>query len=178
MFYNLIINFLCFVLIYLWSSPFFFPFLSFPSLLLPPDHCSSVKRWFIKDCALLAPCPACAQVVEVAGMPEHLLEECDMKELYVSCDVTGELSLFIHLFIYSIFLYVFVCAYMCMIIIVILTLPLPSLRMYHITSLVFYLPVKYLHVIYSVYIRFLPAYFFSRIFTFLVHHCFLSVCNY
>jgi hypothetical protein len=44
----------------------------------------------IQDCALLAPCPACAQVVEVAGMPEHLLDECDQKVNYVSCDVTGE----------------------------------------------------------------------------------------
>jgi hypothetical protein len=43
-----------------------------------------------QDCALLAPCPACAQVVEVAGMPEHLLDECDQKANYVSCDVTGE----------------------------------------------------------------------------------------
>jgi hypothetical protein len=41
------------------------------------------------DCALLAPCPACAQVVEVAGLPEHLLDECDQKASFVPCDVTG-----------------------------------------------------------------------------------------
>ena len=43
-----------------------------------------------QDCALLAPCPACAQVVEVAGMPEHLLDECDQKESFELCDVTGD----------------------------------------------------------------------------------------
>jgi centrosomal protein CEP104 len=43
-----------------------------------------------KDCALLAPCPACAQVVEVAGLPEHLLDECDQKASFVPCDVTGK----------------------------------------------------------------------------------------
>lgn len=43
-----------------------------------------------QDCALLAPCPACAQVVEVAGLPEHLLDECDQKASFVPCDVTGK----------------------------------------------------------------------------------------
>mgnify|MGYP006077091709 CR=1 FL=1 len=42
-----------------------------------------------KDCVLLAPCPACAQVVEVAGMADHLLDECEHKAKYMSCDVTG-----------------------------------------------------------------------------------------
>jgi len=42
-----------------------------------------------KDCAMLAPCPACAQVVEVAGLPEHLLDECEHKGQYVSCDTTA-----------------------------------------------------------------------------------------
>ena len=55
------------------------------------------KKWdedaldmhYWKECALLAPCPACAQVVEIAGMADHLLEECEHKAKYVSCDVTG-----------------------------------------------------------------------------------------
>lgn len=42
-----------------------------------------------KDCALLAPCPACAQVVEVAGMADHLLDECEHKEEYTTCATTG-----------------------------------------------------------------------------------------
>ena len=42
-----------------------------------------------KDCALLAPCPACAQVVEVAGMADHLLDECEHKDEYTSCATTG-----------------------------------------------------------------------------------------
>ena len=46
-----------------------------------------------KSCPLLSPCPACAQVVEIAGLPEHLLEECEKKVDYVSCDVTGKQSI-------------------------------------------------------------------------------------
>jgi len=42
-----------------------------------------------KDCAMLAPCPACAQVVEVAGLPEHLLDECEHRESYTCCQTTG-----------------------------------------------------------------------------------------
>ena len=42
-----------------------------------------------KDCPLLAPCLACAQVVEVAGMADHLLEECEHKGQYKSCNITG-----------------------------------------------------------------------------------------
>jgi centrosomal protein CEP104 len=42
-----------------------------------------------KDCPLLAPCPACAQVVEIAGLPEHLLDECEQKESFIPCDKTG-----------------------------------------------------------------------------------------
>ena len=42
-----------------------------------------------KDCALLSACPSCSQVVEIAGLPEHLLEECDQKESYALCQVTG-----------------------------------------------------------------------------------------
>jgi centrosomal protein CEP104 len=42
-----------------------------------------------KDCPLLAPCPACAQIVEIAGLPEHLLEECEHKQNFESCDTTG-----------------------------------------------------------------------------------------
>ena len=42
-----------------------------------------------QDCAMLVPCPACAQVVEVAGLPEHLLGECEYKEAFVHCNKTG-----------------------------------------------------------------------------------------
>jgi centrosomal protein CEP104 len=46
-----------------------------------------VHYW--KDCPLLISCPSCAQIVEIAGLPEHLLDECDEKDQYVPCDVTG-----------------------------------------------------------------------------------------
>jgi len=42
-----------------------------------------------KDCPVLAPCPACAQVVEVAGLPEHLLRECEYHDAFVHCKTTG-----------------------------------------------------------------------------------------
>lgn len=45
---------------------------------------------FWKSCPLLTPCPACAQVVEIAGLPEHLLDECEHKIDYVPCDSTGK----------------------------------------------------------------------------------------
>lgn len=47
-----------------------------------------VHYW--KDCPLLISCPSCAQIVEIAGLPEHLLDECDEKETYVPCETTGE----------------------------------------------------------------------------------------
>jgi centrosomal protein CEP104 len=47
-----------------------------------------VHYW--KDCPLLISCPSCAQIVEIAGLPEHLLDECDEKDQYVPCDVTGK----------------------------------------------------------------------------------------
>lgn len=42
-----------------------------------------------KDCPLLAPCPACAQVLEVAGLTDHLLDECEHKDSYLHCRTTG-----------------------------------------------------------------------------------------
>jgi centrosomal protein CEP104 len=42
-----------------------------------------------KDCPLLSPCEACAQVVEIAGMADHLLEECEHKGEFRSCETTG-----------------------------------------------------------------------------------------
>ena len=42
-----------------------------------------------KDCPLLCPCPACAQVVEIAGLPDHLLSECEFKAKFATCEVTG-----------------------------------------------------------------------------------------
>lgn len=49
----------------------------------------SLDLHYWKDCPLLAPCPACAQVVEIAGLPEHLLDECEQKANFTSCTVTG-----------------------------------------------------------------------------------------
>jgi hypothetical protein len=43
-----------------------------------------------KDCPLLIPCPSCAQIVEIAGLPEHLLDECESKQEYIACDITGK----------------------------------------------------------------------------------------
>ena len=89
------------ILMYCAFHPFFLTSYIPPNLLLlhhhhlplPHSH-PSITQWHTQDCALLAPCPACAQVVEVAGMPEHLLDECDQKDLYVSCDVTGKILSF------------------------------------------------------------------------------------
>merc|ERR1711871_1784574 len=50
-----------------------------------------------KECPLLCPCPACAQVVEIAGLPDHLLTECEQKSNFVTCEVTG-LAIRIHEF--------------------------------------------------------------------------------
>jgi centrosomal protein CEP104 len=41
------------------------------------------------DCPHLTACPACAQVVEIAGLPQHLLEECENKDNYRPCEKTG-----------------------------------------------------------------------------------------
>lgn len=46
-----------------------------------------VHYW--KDCPLLISCPSCAQIVEIAGLPEHLLDECESKSSYAPCDITG-----------------------------------------------------------------------------------------
>lgn len=59
----------------------------------------SDKKWsendldlhYWKDCPLLISCPSCAQIVEIAGLPEHLLDECEAKDDYLPCDITGEL---------------------------------------------------------------------------------------
>lgn len=42
-----------------------------------------------RDCPLLAACPGCTQIVEIASLPDHQLDECDQKNSYVPCDVTG-----------------------------------------------------------------------------------------
>lgn len=46
-----------------------------------------VHYW--RDCPLLSACPACSQVVEIAGLPEHLLQECEAKDGYQLCETTG-----------------------------------------------------------------------------------------
>jgi centrosomal protein CEP104 len=50
---------------------------------------SELDLHYWKDCPLLISCPSCAQIVEIAGLPEHLLDECDSKSNYVPCDITG-----------------------------------------------------------------------------------------
>ena len=42
-----------------------------------------------KECPLLSPCPGCAQVVEIAGLPDHLLSECEQKSKFTLCEATG-----------------------------------------------------------------------------------------
>eukprot|EP00607_Mallomonas_marina_P010727 CAMPEP_0182422692 /NCGR_PEP_ID=MMETSP1167-20130531/8449_1 /TAXON_ID=2988 /ORGANISM="Mallomonas Sp, Strain CCMP3275" /LENGTH=781 /DNA_ID=CAMNT_0024600975 /DNA_START=504 /DNA_END=2846 /DNA_ORIENTATION=+ len=44
---------------------------------------------YLKDCPLLLECPACAQVIEITGFPEHMLDECDHKDTFVPCETTG-----------------------------------------------------------------------------------------
>jgi len=54
-----------------------------------------------KDCPLLIACPSCSQIVEIAGLPEHLLDECDARDSYEPCEVTGTVlhsSFFVFLF--------------------------------------------------------------------------------
>ena len=48
-----------------------------------------------KDCPLLISCPSCAQIVEIAGLPEHLLDECDAKDSYIPCDTTGMMMMYL-----------------------------------------------------------------------------------
>jgi hypothetical protein len=42
-----------------------------------------------KDCTLLTQCPACSQVTEIAGLPQHLTQECEKKEEYEFDEVSG-----------------------------------------------------------------------------------------
>lgn len=49
----------------------------------------SLDMHYWKDCTFLTPCPACAQVVEIAGLADHLLDECEHRDMYINCEVTG-----------------------------------------------------------------------------------------
>lgn len=44
---------------------------------------------YLSSCPYLAPCPECTQILEIASLPDHLLDECKSKSKYVPCDVTG-----------------------------------------------------------------------------------------
>jgi centrosomal protein CEP104 len=46
-----------------------------------------------KECPFLSPCHACEQIVEIAGLPEHLLDECYYKNEFEPCYSTGPFSL-------------------------------------------------------------------------------------
>ena len=45
---------------------------------------------FWNECPLLSPCSACAQIIEIAGISEHLLDECEKRTDFVACDTTGQ----------------------------------------------------------------------------------------
>ena len=49
----------------------------------------SLDLHYWKDCPMLSPCPACAQVVEIAGLTDHLLDECEHRGEFSQEDVTG-----------------------------------------------------------------------------------------
>jgi len=38
---------------------------------------------------MLQRCPGCHQIIEIASATEHLLDECEKRDDYVLCDVTG-----------------------------------------------------------------------------------------
>mgnify|MGYP003384993732 CR=1 FL=1 len=44
-----------------------------------------------RDCTLLTQCPACGQVTEIAGLPQHLTQECEKKDEYVFDETTGKI---------------------------------------------------------------------------------------
>lgn len=45
---------------------------------------------YLSSCPYLAPCPECTQILEIASLPDHLLDECKNKNKYAPCDVTGQ----------------------------------------------------------------------------------------
>lgn len=46
---------------------------------------------FWSDCPMLLSCPHCTNVIEIAGLPDHLLKECPQANgLYTLCQVTGK----------------------------------------------------------------------------------------
>lgn len=50
----------------------------------------SLDLHYWKDCPMLTPCPACAQVVEIAGLTDHLLDECEYRDQYSQEETTGK----------------------------------------------------------------------------------------
>lgn len=56
---------------------------------------------FWSDCPMLLSCPHCTNVIEIAGLPDHLLKECPQANgLYTLCPITGKYS---HKILYHIF---------------------------------------------------------------------------
>ena len=43
-----------------------------------------------QECPMLTPCPACAQIIEIASSPEHLLAECEHRGGYAACAVCAD----------------------------------------------------------------------------------------
>ena len=40
---------------------------------------------FWKDCPMLTPCPGCQQILEISGLNDHLMNECEQGEMYSQC---------------------------------------------------------------------------------------------
>jgi centrosomal protein CEP104 len=38
-----------------------------------------------KECVMLSPCPHCEQVVEIPTLRDHMLTECDKKDILKQC---------------------------------------------------------------------------------------------
>ena len=48
-----------------------------------------LDQHYWKDCPMLITCSNCSQIIEIMGLSEHLLEECESKQKYQVCNVTG-----------------------------------------------------------------------------------------
>lgn len=45
---------------------------------------------FWQDCPMLTTCPRCTQIIEIATLAEHLLDECEHKAEYEPCPNCGD----------------------------------------------------------------------------------------
>lgn len=49
-----------------------------------------LDQHFWAACRMLTPCKMCGQVIEIAGLNEHLLVECELKKNHKECPRCGE----------------------------------------------------------------------------------------